>query len=430
MPGMRRSIFVLLFLGSFNAAFAQLPPEIMADKHLIHAKQLHAAKDYTAAFDVMQKIVALQKAHNLTLPDEFHFKYAQVALSADSMRIALESVTRYLSATGKEGEFYKEALALLLRAEGNEVIAEDGSDTAQEPHRDGSYTDVLRTEGTCEGMPAGSSCWMKLTNHVECYVLNPSLAANQTAVWTGKCSSGLAHGEGTIHWTRTYSNDRKSTRRWSGQMQSGRLNGEWITYYGDGSVRQRRLYRDGNQHGETIQYGKDGYISVRMQYKDGKLHGEAVGYYGDGSVSRKTQYKDDKKHGPFVAYDNYGKVVTEGQFENDYEQGQWVYRLSWRREEGPFVQGKKHGQWVHYLTEGGVARRGRYVNDERHGRWVYFHDDGNKSEGEFKNNRRDGIWYEYSRKQGKWSGKKRCWRRTYRAGELIEDKKADKELCR
>jgi len=91
------------FLSLFAVASAQLPPEIMVDKHLIEAEQLHAAKDYVGAFKVMDKIIALQKEHNLTLPVEFHFKYARVALSADSTRIALESVTRYLSATGKGG---------------------------------------------------------------------------------------------------------------------------------------------------------------------------------------------------------------------------------------------------------------------------------------------------------------------------------------
>ncbi len=104
--------FVILILIGFSAiASAQrfdpaqrpLPPEILVDKYLIHAEQLHAAKDYAASFKVMQKIVALQKEHNLAVPDDFHFKYALVALAADSMRIALESVTRYLSATGKDG---------------------------------------------------------------------------------------------------------------------------------------------------------------------------------------------------------------------------------------------------------------------------------------------------------------------------------------
>ena len=84
----------------------------------MQAEQLHAKKDYVAALNMMDKAIALQKEHNLTLPDEFHFKYAQVALAADSTRIALESVTRYLSSTGREGEFYKEALALLIETEG------------------------------------------------------------------------------------------------------------------------------------------------------------------------------------------------------------------------------------------------------------------------------------------------------------------------
>ena len=111
-----------VFLSLFAVASAQLPPEIMVDKHLIEAEQLHAAKDYTEAFKVMEKVIALEKEHSLTLPVEFHFKYARVALAADSTRIALESATRYLSATGKGGEFYKEALTLILKAEGNYVM--------------------------------------------------------------------------------------------------------------------------------------------------------------------------------------------------------------------------------------------------------------------------------------------------------------------
>ena len=58
------------------------------------------------------------------MPDEFHlqyaqvtfFKYEQVPVPADSIRIALELVSKYLSAE-TEGEFYREALALLLKIE-------------------------------------------------------------------------------------------------------------------------------------------------------------------------------------------------------------------------------------------------------------------------------------------------------------------------
>jgi len=83
-----RSIFVLFLLGFFTVASAQLPPKIMADKHLLHAEQLYDAKNYAEAFSVMGKIIALQQEHSLTLSDDFHFKYAQSALSVDSTRIA------------------------------------------------------------------------------------------------------------------------------------------------------------------------------------------------------------------------------------------------------------------------------------------------------------------------------------------------------
>ena len=111
-------VFVLLvLLGRFTAAAAQLPPEIEADRYLVRAERLIAENDYAGARDAMNQIVALQSEHNLTLPDLFHFKYAQVALSAGSFEAAMDSVTRYLVAAGREGEFYREALELLDEAE-------------------------------------------------------------------------------------------------------------------------------------------------------------------------------------------------------------------------------------------------------------------------------------------------------------------------
>ena len=119
MRGVIGSVVVAICLGGFTVA-AQLPPEIMADRYLVEAEQLIAKKDYGAAREVMNKIVALQKEHNFTLPDEFHFKYAQVALSAGSFRAAIDSVNKYLGTAGREGKFYREALELLVAAEQKE----------------------------------------------------------------------------------------------------------------------------------------------------------------------------------------------------------------------------------------------------------------------------------------------------------------------
>ena len=66
---------------------------------------------------MMDKIIELQKEHNLTVPDEFHFKYAQIAMSAGAVKAALDSVNKYLATAGREGRFYREALELLDEAE-------------------------------------------------------------------------------------------------------------------------------------------------------------------------------------------------------------------------------------------------------------------------------------------------------------------------
>ena len=65
----------------------------------------------------MNEIVALQREHALTLPAEFHFKYAQVAFAAGLAETAVSSLNEYLLTAGRDGDFYRDALDLLDSAE-------------------------------------------------------------------------------------------------------------------------------------------------------------------------------------------------------------------------------------------------------------------------------------------------------------------------
>ena len=116
MRGVVGSVLVAVLLGVFTVA-AQLPPEIMADRYLVQADRLMKEKDFKAALEAMEKIVALQKEHDLKLPGEFHFKYAQIALSAGLLEAVIEAVNRYLVAEGRSGASYRQALELLDEAE-------------------------------------------------------------------------------------------------------------------------------------------------------------------------------------------------------------------------------------------------------------------------------------------------------------------------
>ena len=96
---------------------AQLPPDIQADRYLIEAERHIGNRDYAAAKAALDRILALQAEHDLALPEAFWFKHAEVAHQAGDHAEAVESVTRYLTTAGRDGEHYREALELLDRAE-------------------------------------------------------------------------------------------------------------------------------------------------------------------------------------------------------------------------------------------------------------------------------------------------------------------------
>ena len=98
------------------SAAADLSPEIQADLYLVQTEAYIQEKDYAAAREAMGKIVGLQEKHGLAIPNEFHFKYAQVLSWAGSHAEAVESLNRYLELAGRSGTHYRDALVLLHEA--------------------------------------------------------------------------------------------------------------------------------------------------------------------------------------------------------------------------------------------------------------------------------------------------------------------------
>ena len=98
------------------SAAAELSPEIQVDLYLVQTEAYIKEQDYAAAQETMEKILDLQKKHDLKTPDVFHFKYAEVLERAGSYAEAIESLNRYLELAGRSGTHYREALELLHAA--------------------------------------------------------------------------------------------------------------------------------------------------------------------------------------------------------------------------------------------------------------------------------------------------------------------------
>ena len=356
---------VSVLLGGFTVAAAQLPPEIMMDRHLVQAERLMAEEDYGAALEAMNEIVALQREHNLTLPDAFHFKYAQAAFSAGAIPAAIESVNQYLAEAGRDGEFYREALELLIAAERIQATAEQ-----------------IQTEA-CAGPPEGTACWMELANQPECYVWNGSLDKDETVTWTGECAGGLAQGPGTLIWIW---DSGQGTQEDTGRLQAGKMQGDWVERDANENV-EEGPYVEGERHGDWVVRYEGGNVEEGA-YVDGKRRGQWVTRSPDGRVYE-GPYVDGQRHGTWVLRTPNGRVY-EGPYVDGQRHGTWVLRtLSGRVEEGPYVEGERHGDWV----EGDW--KGPYVEGKRHGHWVYrrpVSSDGKVEEGPYVEGEQHGRW--------------------------------------
>ncbi len=124
---------------------AQLPPEIEADRFLLQVETAIQEQDFQGAKTTIDRILELQAEHDLELPEQFSFQYAQVLERLGLYDEAMETVTRYLTRVGRAGEFYREALALLNDAESAKATAIEAA--AEAARRPAGETRVVRRDG-------------------------------------------------------------------------------------------------------------------------------------------------------------------------------------------------------------------------------------------------------------------------------------------
>ena len=66
-----------VWLGGLTATAGQLPPEIMADRHMVRLDRLISENRHHEAYRLTSEIAEFYEKHNLELPHEFHFKQSQ-----------------------------------------------------------------------------------------------------------------------------------------------------------------------------------------------------------------------------------------------------------------------------------------------------------------------------------------------------------------
>ena len=244
---------------------------------------------------------------------------------------------------------------------------------------------------------------------------------------------------------------------YSGNYENGRLEGEYIFYNKDGTVKEPIIednlvdkydikYKSGSDEpfwGKVISVYMSGEKLFDGVYENGVLVGEYNYYKKDGSVKEPINAdemlterdgvwytKDTNKpySGPvFILFKN-GQKFSEGTLKYGEPEGKWTmwYENGQKRTERtlkgvdddgePIVDGKttvwyENGQkkkevtykdgigdglWTLWYENGQKKAEGTYWDGEEEGKWITWYENGQKmTEGTFKDGEEDGKWTEW-----------------------------------
>ena len=222
MRAMISGVLILVLWGT-APSLAQLPPEIQADLHLLRAEQAIGESDTARAMVEFDKIILLEKEHDLELPDEFHFRNAQVAAAADLPEQALEAVVRYLTTAGREGQHYEEALQLLNQVDGAIEASKESQEASNEPSPPSQETSQFTSAGQlgAGGTPElpgsrvrrqtvtqAADCTLWETEHAYKFFENATLAGVMSCLDAGaNPMARTKRGITPLHWAAKFSDD-------------------------------------------------------------------------------------------------------------------------------------------------------------------------------------------------------------------------------
>ena len=261
-------------------------------------------------------------------------------------------------------------------------------------------------EPACAGQDEGASCWKEIPDKPGCHVWARRFDSASTVSWSGPCVDGIAHGEGTLTWTR----DGRWSFEQTGALHRGKHRGGWIQHSADGTVIEAHLL-DGVADGPFAIFHRGGIDSAACEAGDLE-HGYCTkqriieaGSMSDGTRgghwAERICWVCQGDDGPFFTVYN-----TEGPYVNGGKTGHWVERamtgpLAGDVDEGTYVDGRKHGNWKEQLqmsqwnTDGYAAIwEGPYVDGKRNGRWTVHANDGLVQEGPLVDGERHGVWIE------------------------------------
>jgi antitoxin component YwqK of YwqJK toxin-antitoxin module len=223
-----------------------------------------------------------------------------------------------------------------------------------------------------------------------------------------------------IYLHNGYITDREQINRYD---RKGIKQGVWKEFYGDGKLKNERIYKDGRLNGLYKEFNDNGNLILVLKYVDDQLIAEDI--EEDEGVEIRNEYDDQNilvKSGAYkqnipigihrsynpageviasTIYNDYGEVVSEGIVDNEGKRrGLWkdFFATGELKAEGQYDNNFRMGNWKFFNKNAQVEQTGDYSRGRVHGLWRWYYEDGSLlREEQFYNGKEDGYLIEYSK---------------------------------
>lgn len=88
----------------------------------------------------------------------------------------------------------------------------------------------------------------------------------------------------------------------------GKENGIWKKFYDNGTLQEKRIYKNGVKEGELLTLWPDGKKQKHYQFKNDEYDGSGMEWNADGQVILALNYKNGHEDGPQKMFYDNGKV--------------------------------------------------------------------------------------------------------------------------
>lgn len=99
--------------------------------------------------------------------------------------------------------------------------------------------------------------------------------------------------------------------------------GEILYFHDDGSISERKVFKNGFPFGSHIIYYKSGKVKTERTYLFGVLKGASKTYNEDGLLIESGIYINDKREGTWKTFYLNGKVKEQGKYNKGVKVGVW-----------------------------------------------------------------------------------------------------------